>query len=200
MPDIERMDFHGDQISTCKDEQTGKVYCALREIAEDNLGVSWAAQSVKLKASFYQKHITRFDIETSQGKVEALFLNIDLLPTWLLSISPEKVNPAIKDKLLAYQEECAQALREYWYKGAAVNPRTGAPLAGVDPQLLAVIAHGMEYGLRHAVPRMIAERVPSHSTPASSPSSTSRGQSRIPRPRPLSIRVRSLHRQVFSHL
>jgi hypothetical protein len=40
----------------------------------------------------------------------------------MASISPEKVNPAVKDKLLAYQEECAGALRDYWTKGRAINP------------------------------------------------------------------------------
>jgi hypothetical protein len=121
MADIQKIVFQGDQISTCRDERTGKVYCVPREICE-RLGVEWSTQRRKLQSQVYQKHMGRVHMNTPSGEQEVVLLNVDLLPTWLLSISAEKVHPAIKDKLLAYQEECAQVLRDYWFKGYAVHP------------------------------------------------------------------------------
>lgn len=121
--DIQRLDFYQDQISTCKDEDTGHAYCLPRELSE-RLGVSWGGQSQKLKGKLYQRHTRCLDIQTPGGKQEMVLLDVEMLPAWLLSISAEKVKPAIQEKLLRYQEECAQALRDYWTKGFAHNPRS----------------------------------------------------------------------------
>jgi P22_AR N-terminal domain len=123
MPDLipQRITFHGDQISTCKDDQTGKVYCIPREISEQ-LGVSWGGQSVKLKGPLYQRHTRCLDIETPGGMQEMTLLDTDLLPMWLLSIPVKRVKKGIQEKLLAYQEECAKALRDYWVEGLARRP------------------------------------------------------------------------------
>ncbi len=45
------------------------------------------------------------------------------LAAWLNSISPNKVRPEIRDKVIQYQEECDDVLYEYWAKGHVVNPR-----------------------------------------------------------------------------
>lgn len=45
------------------------------------------------------------------------------LAAWLNSISPNKVRPEIRDKVIQYQEECDDVLYEYWTKGHVVNPR-----------------------------------------------------------------------------
>lgn len=45
------------------------------------------------------------------------------LPGWLMSINANKVNPEIRDRVMQYQQECDDALYDYWTKGAAINPR-----------------------------------------------------------------------------
>lgn len=42
---------------------------------------------------------------------------------WLQTISPNKVKPEIRNKVIQYQEECDDVLYEYWTKGVAINPR-----------------------------------------------------------------------------
>ena len=42
---------------------------------------------------------------------------------WLQTISPNKVRPEIRSKVIQYQEECDDVLYEYWTKGQVVNPR-----------------------------------------------------------------------------
>lgn len=45
------------------------------------------------------------------------------LAGWLQTISPNKVRPEIRDKVIQYQNECDDVLYEYWTKGVVVNPR-----------------------------------------------------------------------------
>lgn len=117
------IEFHGQAISTVKDEQTGKVYCVPRQIC-DNLRIDWPSQFTKLKGEEFQEYTIRWDIPTdSLGMRETFLLDIDALPGWLFSISSAKVDPAVKDGLIAYRRECYHVLRDYWYKGVAVNPR-----------------------------------------------------------------------------
>jgi hypothetical protein len=44
------------------------------------------------------------------------------LPAWLYSISPNKVSPELRDKIVRYQEECDDALWDYWTQGSATRP------------------------------------------------------------------------------
>ena len=50
-----------------------------------------------------------------------LCLPLRKLNGWLFSINPSKVRADIRDKLIAYQEECFTVLHDYWTKGAAVR-------------------------------------------------------------------------------
>jgi len=138
MMTMQRIDFHGDEISTCRHEHTGKVYCLPREICV-RLGLSWGSQSQKILHSLlYQRHTLRFDIETEGGVRKTVLLDIDYLPAWLAGISAEKVQEGVRDKLLAYQEECAGALRDYWMAGLAQNPRLPLRGRGQFPDLQAI--------------------------------------------------------------
>jgi antirepressor protein len=139
---LQHLDFQGDPLSTCKNELTGMVYCLPREICE-RLGIAWQAQHEKLrKSTFFQRHMSRQPIVTPSGTQEMLLLDVEYLPAWLGSISTERVKPEIKDKLLAYQEECAKALRDYWVTGQARNPRVY-----VAPQISALERQEREVAL-----------------------------------------------------
>lgn len=43
---------------------------------------------------------------------------------WLFSINPEKVRSDLKEKVIQYQEECFEALYNYWYHGKAERKTT----------------------------------------------------------------------------
>ncbi|WP_335899230.1 phage antirepressor N-terminal domain-containing protein, partial [Salmonella enterica] len=45
------------------------------------------------------------------------------LSAWLNTISPNKVRPEIRERVIRYQEECDDVLYEYWTKGQVTNPR-----------------------------------------------------------------------------
>jgi len=55
------------------------------------------------------------DIQTKAGIREALALDLEVLPMWLSGIQSERVAPAIRETLLMFQQECASALKAYWF-------------------------------------------------------------------------------------
>ncbi|MGX2975837.1 phage antirepressor N-terminal domain-containing protein, partial [Ursidibacter arcticus] len=67
----------------------------------------------------------------SDGKTyEMLCMPLKKLNGWLFSINPEKVRADLKDRVIQYQEECFEALYNYWHFGKAerkttVDERTG---------------------------------------------------------------------------
>jgi hypothetical protein len=109
--------FRSDVINAI--EVDGVIYVAMRRIVE-NLGMSWATQTVKLNRQ--REKFSCFDIETtgSDGKTyQMLCIPLRKLNGWLFSINPNKVRADIRDGLIAYQEECFTALHDYFTKGEA---------------------------------------------------------------------------------
>ena len=111
--------FNNQELLTLKVGEI--IYTASRPIVE-GMGLNWGSQSAKLK----NPKFNCCDIETvaQDGKIRTMLcMPIKKLNGWLFSINPEKVKPEIKDDVIAYQEECFEALYNYWHKGEAVNPR-----------------------------------------------------------------------------
>ena len=50
-----------------------------------------------------------------------LCLSLRKLPAWLYSVQPGKVSPEIREKVIAYQQECDEVLWQYWTTGAATK-------------------------------------------------------------------------------
>lgn len=90
-----------------------------------NMGLDWKSQHTKLTEKFgsVMVEITTTGGDGKQYKMSCLPLR--KLPAWLYSISPNKVKPELRDKIIRYQEECDDALYDYWSKGNAI--RNGAP-------------------------------------------------------------------------
>lgn len=107
-------------------EFNGQPYTAMRPIVE-NMGLDWKAQLVKIKQRF---NSVMGEITTTgkDGKqYQMLCLPLKKLFGWLMTISPNKVKPELRDTVIKYQEECDDVLWDYWTKGQAVNPRKTTP-------------------------------------------------------------------------
>lgn len=99
-----------------------------------NMGLSWQGQHEKLVEKFgstIREILTVGDDGKQRGMI---CLPLRKLPAWLYSISPNKVKPELRDKIVRYQNECDDALWDYWTKGEARRP--GAATQTI-PQLLA---------------------------------------------------------------
>lgn len=99
----------------------GEVFTPMRPII-DGMGMTYQGQVEKLKSRF-SKGVREILIPTKGGEQTMLCLALRKLNGWLQTISPNKVKPEIRDKVIQYQEECDDVLYEYWTKGQVINPR-----------------------------------------------------------------------------
>ena len=121
-PAVVTIDFHGQQLESWRDDRTEKVYVAMRRLC-DNMGLAWSPQRTKIAQShLFKGSIGVMEIITPGGAEQVLGLDLDMLPAWLLGIHPDKVDADIREDLKRYQQECVQALRNYWFTGVATRP------------------------------------------------------------------------------
>lgn len=101
------IDFHSDRIFLL--EQDGEPFVPMKPIC-DALGLDWKSQHRKLTSGDRDWRCGHMTIPSAGGPQEMLCLPLMLLPAWLFSVSPARVKPELKDKLIAYQAECADVL------------------------------------------------------------------------------------------
>ena len=109
---LQVVDFYGDKIwlVTFREEP----YIPVKPIVE-NLGLDLTTQQKKLKDDVSRWQVQTIRVKAQDGKLrEMLCIPLRKLPAWLMSISPSKVKPEIREKLVRYQEECDRVLWEYW--------------------------------------------------------------------------------------
>lgn len=137
--------FHGQPIITAM--AAGVAYVAMKPIVE-NLGMSWSTQTRKLLSQNDKYGYAHMNIPSKGGIQQMLCIPLRKLNGWLFSINPAKVRADIRDKLIAYQEECFTVLHDYWTKGAAIRkPETTVddrtPLRGIVNRIMG--KYGMTY-------------------------------------------------------
>lgn len=111
------LSFHGSDLITLKVEDV--IYTAIRPLVEA-IGLDWASQSVKLSKNRAKFNCCDIATVGKDGKIrEMLCMPIKKLNGWLFSINPEKVRSDLKEKVICYQEECFEALYNYWHFGKA---------------------------------------------------------------------------------
>ncbi|MFW1765925.1 phage antirepressor N-terminal domain-containing protein [Acinetobacter bereziniae] len=104
-------------------EHNGQPYTAMRPIVL-SMGLDWKAQLVKIKQRF-SSVVGEITTTGKDGKqYQMLCLPLKKLFGWLMTISPNKVKPELRDTVIKYQEECDDVLWDYWTKGIAINLRS----------------------------------------------------------------------------
>lgn len=114
------VDFHGDTLTAILGEN-GKVYVPFREPCE-NLGVSFAAQTVKLKKARWAR-VAIIEMRDTKGRMQKqLCLELDCLPMWLATINEGKVAGPIREKLIRYQCDARDVLAAHFLGTAKTEP------------------------------------------------------------------------------
>lgn len=118
-PQLFPVPFHGDTVVLVG--QDNEPYVAMKPIAT-NMGLSWQGQHEKLGERFAS--VIREIVTTGgDGKQYGMTcMPLKKLPAWLYSISANKVAPELREKIIRYQEECDDALWNYWTQGVAERP------------------------------------------------------------------------------
>lgn len=104
--------------------QDNEPYVAMKPIVT-NMGLAWESQRPKINEKFGSVAMIIMSTGGDGKQYDMLCLPLKKLPAWLYSINPSKVKPELRDKIIRYQEECDDALWDYWTKGSASRP--GAP-------------------------------------------------------------------------
>ena len=95
--------FHGDSLYVVN--HNGEPYVPMKPVVE-GMGLAWQSQLAKLRRRFAST-ITEIVMVAEDGKRRNMVsLPLRKLAGWLQTISPNKVNPKIRDKVIQYQEEC----------------------------------------------------------------------------------------------
>lgn len=113
--------FHGSELFVI--EHNNQPYTPMKPIVE-SMGLDWAAQFVKLKERF-KTCIVEIAMQVT-GDIQSrsyICLPVRKLFGWLMTISPNKVRPELRDRVIMYQNECDDVLWDYWMKGQAINRR-----------------------------------------------------------------------------
>lgn len=145
MCQLSPIEFHGDTIFCIEHDE--QPYAPMRPIVE-NLGLQWGAQAAKFRANKERwgvviiampskSTVSIIDTVAKDGKErEMLCLPIRKLPAWFASIHPAKVKPELRAKIELYQNECDDALWNYWMNGRAERkpdtPAEPSPLVKLE--------------------------------------------------------------------
>ncbi|MDO9888087.1 phage antirepressor N-terminal domain-containing protein, partial [Glaesserella parasuis] len=113
--------FYGSELITLKVEDV--IYTAVKPIVEA-MGLDWGGQQQKLSKSGGKFGCRDISMPTNGGLQKMICMPLKKLNGWLFSINPEKVRPDLKDRVIQYQEECFEALYNYWHFGKAERKTT----------------------------------------------------------------------------
>lgn len=102
-------------------ERNNEPYTPMKPIVE-GMGIDWAGQYTKLKANLARWGIEMISIPSQGGEQDMLCMPLRKLAGWLMTIHANKVKPEIRDRIVAYQNECDEALWQYWTTGMAIKP------------------------------------------------------------------------------
>lgn len=159
MTAIRIFNFHGDELATFEHE--GRPVVALRPIVEA-LGLDWKAQYDKVhRDPVLAKGVVVTTIPSAGGPQATTALAVDLVPLFLAKISAKRVREEVRPKLIRYQIECGIALRDYWFKGAAVRGDMDGVVTSLDAavasQIGGIVKSVVRSQLADILPVMVAE-------------------------------------------
>jgi len=146
--------FRGGTLYLTEDHE--EPFVPMKPVVE-GIGLSWGAQHVKLTNNNgrWKSVVSMIETTGSDGKsYEMVCLPLKKLPGWLMSIDPNKVNPEIREAVIAYQNECDDVLWDYWSNRALGKTTGGLPPAsfhGHDHGSLAPVVREYRAALRGAL-------------------------------------------------
>ncbi|MCO7515698.1 phage antirepressor N-terminal domain-containing protein [Pseudomonas putida] len=104
-------------------ERDGQPFVPMKPVVE-GMGLDWKSQHAKLQGGRFNSVMVMITTTGADGKrYEMACLPLRKLAGWLMSIHASKVRPELRDGVIAYQNECDDALWSYWNEGHAVNHR-----------------------------------------------------------------------------
>lgn len=107
------VNFHGNTLHII--DHNSEPYTPMKPIVE-GMGLDWRSQQAKVSANPQRYGMVKITIPVN-GMVstqEMLCIPLRKLFGWLCTISPNKVKPELKGKIIQYQNECDEVLYQHW--------------------------------------------------------------------------------------
>jgi hypothetical protein len=126
--------FHGATLHLI--DHAGEPFAAMRPIVEA-MGMAWQGQFEKIKTR-YETCVMEImtQVPGDDQRRAMICLPLRKLAGWLMTIHPNKVRPDLRERIIAYQNECDDALWAYWSQGQASRAATvQAPAEPAWPKL-----------------------------------------------------------------
>jgi hypothetical protein len=156
--DQRQIEVLGDRLLATRVED-GSIYLPVRALC-DSLGLDRAAQVRRIKRDeAMQEDLQEIDVETSSGTQTMQFLRLETVPYWLSGVSVNKINPQLRDKLLAYKRWVVRKVYEAFVLefGAEGQSSATTSLATNGSNNISTLAHVRELGL--ALARLAEEQM-----------------------------------------
>lgn len=124
--ETKEVSFNGQTLLGFIDE-SGNVYTNLKRVCE-NLDLRWNRQLSKIKENeVLCEGMHEMVIPSNSGIQRTIVYNVDYLPTWLLTIKPNKVKEEVKPMLIKYQKEAVKVLRDAFINKVIVQQAPQLP-------------------------------------------------------------------------
>jgi hypothetical protein len=113
--------FRGDTLYLV--QHLGEPYVPMRPVVE-GMRLDWKSQHRKITDP---ENVGRFAVvittTPSRGGPQAsVCLPLRRVFGWLMTIQPKKVRPALREKIVRYQQECDEILWQHWSRRTAAPP------------------------------------------------------------------------------
>lgn len=121
--DAQMVMFCGLCIPTIKDS-AGRIWVAAKQVVE-GIGVDWKSQHEKLTYRSDEFEPVEMKIMHNNHPYDTTCIPLDNLNAFLYSINYRRIKDVeVRNRVMKYQKECQNALRDYWLFGIAVNSRS----------------------------------------------------------------------------
>ncbi len=112
------VNFHDAELYLVNHED--QPYTPMKPIVE-GMGLTWHGQHRKLQGYSHDENtnkrwgILELRIPSDGGPQNMLCMPLRKLPAWLSTLEPSRIkNPQIRTRIIQYQNECDDALWDYW--------------------------------------------------------------------------------------
>ena len=113
-----KIEFHGDEILTFQDQETGKIYVAVTMIC-NSLGMSKNKTDTQVKKIQDDETLKlgakKLGVKIDAQVREQMFIELEFLTGWLFKINPARFDEELKEKLLDYQLHCKDILADAFF-------------------------------------------------------------------------------------
>lgn len=125
----------------------GEPYVPMRPIVE-GMGLSWQGQHEKFAGSRFATSVREIlmQLPGDTQRRPMTCLPLRKLPGWLMSVYPNKVRPALRERIVQYQNECDDVLWRHWQKRAG-GPSAEASSERACPEFTVEAVVDLAYGV-----------------------------------------------------